>query len=246
MKLAIFDIDGTLTDTNSVDNECFVKALAESNAITGINTNWAEYPHTCDSGITLHIFQERFGRPPEEIELRKFKSCFVKLLNERYQSDSSSFAEIAGASIALDRLAQESGWTVAVATGCWRESALLKLKAVNIEIDGIPAAYAEDGLSREEILLAALAKSLSWYRQASFEKIVSVGDGLWDVRAASGLNFAFLGVGDEKSARRLSQAGARHVIGNFTDYVQLVRLLNAAETPKPAGSGECAGLITRS
>jgi len=231
MKLAIFDIDGTLTNTNGVDGECFIKALAESHAITEINTNWAEYPQTCDSGITLHIFQEKFGRPPEETELRKFKSCFVNLLNERYQSDSSDFAEIAGASIALDRLQRESSWAIAIATGCWSESAQLKLKGANIEVDGVPAAYAEDGLSREEILQAAVARSLSRYRQDNFEKIVSVGDAVWDVGAAARLKFAFLGVGDGEAAARLRQAGAKLVIENFSDYAQLIRHLNEAESP---------------
>jgi len=231
MKLAIFDIDGTLTNTNDVDNECFVKSLAEANAITEIDTDWAAYPHTTDSGITLHIFQEKFGRNPEETELSKFKCCFIDMLNEQYQSNSLSFAEIAGASIALNRVKRESDWAVAIATGCWRESALLKLRAAKIDIDGIPAAYAEDGLSREEILQAAVSQSLEQYQLGSFRKIVSIGDGLWDVRTARRLNFTFLGVGCGESAAMLHQAGARHVIENFADYDQLVRFLNEAEVP---------------
>jgi phosphoglycolate phosphatase-like HAD superfamily hydrolase len=231
VKLAIFDIDGTLTNTNNVDNECFVKALAEAHAITKIDTDWSTYPHTTDSGITLHIFQEKFGRNPEEAELDKFKYCFVNMLSEQYHSNSSSFAEIAGASIALSRLKRESDWAVAIATGCWRESALLKLRAAKIDIEGIPAAYAEDGLSREEILRAAVSQSLEQYRLSSFEKIVSIGDGLWDVRAARRLDFAFLGVGCGKSAAMLHQAGARHVIADFADYGRLVSSLNEAEIP---------------
>src|SRR5687768_3454481 len=101
MKLAIFDIDGTLTNTNSVDDKCFVKALSDAHAITEINTDWASYPHTTDSGITLRVFQDKFGRKPTETELGKFKSSFVNLLVDQYESNSSSFAEIAGASIAL-------------------------------------------------------------------------------------------------------------------------------------------------
>jgi len=231
LKLAIFDIDGTLTNTNSVDNDCFVKALAEAHAITNIDTDWATYPHTTDSGITLHIFQEKFGRSPEETELGKFKRCFVNMLSEQYRSNSSSFAEIGGASIALNRLKRESDWVVAIATGCWRESALLKLKAAKLDIDGIPAAYAEEGLSREEILKAAVSQSMEKYRLSSFEKIVSIGDGLWDVRTARRLSFSFLGVGCGESAAMLYQAGARHVIEDFADYDQLVRFLNEAEIP---------------
>jgi len=231
MKLAIFDIDGTLTNTNSVDDECFVKALSEAHAITEIDTDWATYPHTTDSGITLHIFQEKFGRSPAEAELGKFKCCFVNMLSEQYQSKSSSFAEIAGASIALNRLKRESDWAIAIATGCWRESALLKLKAAKIDIDGIPAAYAEDGLSREEILQAAVSQSLEQNQLSSFEKIVSIGDGVWDVRTARRLDFTFLGVGCEESAAMLHQAGAKHVIEDFADYGRLVSFLNEAEIP---------------
>lgn len=239
MKLAIFDIDGTLTNTNSIDDECFVKALAEAHAIREINMDWASYPHTTDSGIILHIFQENFGRDPKETEVDKFKSCFINMLNERYRSDPSRFAEIAGASAALSKLKRKSDWAVAIATGCWRESALLKLRAASIDIDGIPAAYAEDGLSREEILQAAVRKSLEQYRLSSFEKIVSIGDGLWDVRTARRLDFAFLGVGGGDAAAILRQAGAKHLIEDFVDDAQLVRFLNEAEIPNATIS--CAG-----
>ena len=92
MKLAIFDIDGTLTNTNSVDDECLVQALADVNNLLDINTNWDQYPHTTDSAITLHIFQERFGRAPQADELTRLTDRFVELLNERYQS-LRAFAE---------------------------------------------------------------------------------------------------------------------------------------------------------
>ena len=231
MKLAIFDIDGTLTNTNSVDEECFVRALGEAHSISGIGTDWGQYPHTTDSGITDHIFQEKFGRPPEDAELAKFKGCFVSALSEQYQLNASAFAEIPGASVALNRLRRESDWAVAIATGCWRESAFLKLRIARIDINGLPAAYAEDGLSREEILQAAVARSLYHYRLSSFGKIVSVGDGVWDVRTAGRLKFSFLGVGSGKSAARLSTAGARHVMEDFLDYGKLLRLLQATEIP---------------
>lgn len=231
VKLAIFDIDGTLTNTNSVDNECFVKALSEVHAITKINTDWATYPHTTDSGITLQIFQENFGRDPEGPELDDFKSCFVKMLSEQYHTNSSSFTEIAGASVALNRLRRERDWAVAIATGCWRESALLKLRSANIDIDGIPAAFAEDGLSREAILQAAVSQALKQYRLNGFEKTVSIGDGLWDVRTARRLNFGFLGVGCGESAAVLTRAGAEDVIEDFADYDRLMSFLNEAEIP---------------
>lgn len=232
VKLAIFDIDGTLTNTNNVDDECFIKALSRAHAITEINTDWAAYPHTTDSGITQQIFQEKFGRDPKDPELDKFKSCFVSILSEQFDSNSSSFAAITGASVALDRLKRESDWAVAIATGCWRESALLKLRAAQIDIDSIPAAFAEDGLSREEILQAAVSRSLRQYRLSSFAKTVSIGDGLWDVRTARRLGFSFLGIGRGEAAAMLNRAGAKQVIEDFADYDRFVSFLDEAEIPK--------------
>jgi phosphoglycolate phosphatase-like HAD superfamily hydrolase len=233
MKLAIFDIDGTLTETNDVDSVCFVRAMADAHAVGGMNTNWGEYAHTTDSYITREVLRGRFGRTPEEAELSKFKTRFVRLLEESRSGDATLFGEVAGASAALARLRGEPDWAVAIATGCWRGSGLMKLSAAGLEADGVPAAFAEDGVSREEILLAAVARACECYGRESYDRVVSLGDGLWDVSAARNLGFAFVGVGDGASAETLREAGASHVIEDFTDYERLLRCLSEAKVPAP-------------
>lgn len=148
MNLAIFDIDGTLTETNDVDTICFVQAFADTHSINEINTNWAEYSHTTDSAISFQLFDEKFGRVARRSELLKVKNRFVNLLEERHAQDASLFAEIVGASLTLKRLRRETEWKVAIATGCWRGSAELKLKIACMETSEFPAAFAEDD-SRE-------------------------------------------------------------------------------------------------
>jgi phosphoglycolate phosphatase-like HAD superfamily hydrolase len=232
MNLAIFDIDGTLTVTDHIDDICFVEALADAHAINGISTDWAGYSHTTDSAITSDIFQEQFNRAPEEAELRKFKSHFVQLLEDYRVKDSSLFAEIAGASSMLKRLNQEPQWKVAIASGGWHDSAILKLKVAGIEADDFPAAFADDGLSREEILQSAISKAERFYQQNRFARIVSVGDGLWDVRTARNLEFPFLGIGVGDAERKLRRAGATHVIEDFADYGKSIRCLTEAKVPQ--------------
>ena len=232
MRLAIFDIDGTLTETNSVDSSCFVQAMADAHSVVGMSTNWGAYEHTTDSFITGEILRERFGRPPDDEELSRFQTCFVRLLEEQRAKDGSLFAEIGGAAAALERLGREPGWAVAVASGCWRVSGLMKLRAAGLELGGAPAAFAEDGLSREEILLAAVARAREVYGVESFERVVSMGDGLWDVRAARNLGFAFVGLARGARAKRLRRAGASHVVEDFKDYGRLMRCLTEAEVPR--------------
>jgi phosphoglycolate phosphatase-like HAD superfamily hydrolase len=231
MRLAIFDIDGTLTQTNEVDSVCFVQAMADAHAVGRVNTNWDEYAHTTDSFITREVLRERFGRAPEDAERDEFISRFVSLLEESRSRDASVFGEVAGASAALARLWVEPGWAVAIATGCWRGSGLLKLSAAGLETEGVPAAFAEDGVSREEILLAALKRARESSGRDGFDRVVSLGDGLWDVSAARNLGFAFVGVGGGEPAAMLRAAGASHVIEDFNDYGRLLRCLDEAEVP---------------
>ena len=231
MNLAIFDIDGTLTQTDHVDDVCFVQALADAFGITDISTDWAGYPHTTDSAIISYVFQDCLNRRPDESELQKFKTHFVSLLDDHRAADTSLFAEIEGAGFMLRRLNQEPAWRVAIASGGWRVSATLKLRIAGIDVDQFPAAFADDGFSREEILKTAVLRSQKRYQQARFERIVSVGDGLWDVRTARNLNFAFLGIGNDRGKEKLLRAGARHVLRDFSDYDELIGCLTKADVP---------------
>lgn len=231
MRLAIFDVDGTLTETNEVDSVCFVQAMADAHAVGRVNTDWGEYAHTTDSYITREVLREHFGRAPVDAERDEFISRFVSLLEESRARDASLFGEVAGASAALARLRAEPDWAVAIATGCWRGSGLLKLSAAGLETGGVPAAFAEEGVSREEILLAALKRARESYGREGFDRVVSLGDGLWDVSAARNLGFAFVGVGAGERAAMLRGAGASHVMEDFKDYGRLLRCLGEAKVP---------------
>src|SRR5437016_11212272 len=80
MKLVMFDIDGTLTQTSQADETCFVQALREVFGFTDLNTDWARYPHCSDSGILEVLFQIRLGRSPLPDAISIFQIHFVSLL----------------------------------------------------------------------------------------------------------------------------------------------------------------------
>lgn len=68
MKLVMFDIDGTLTQTFAIDAECYVRALTEVSGFEAISTDWASYQHTTNSGILSEIYEMRLGRPPAVLD----------------------------------------------------------------------------------------------------------------------------------------------------------------------------------
>ena len=234
MNLIIFDVDGTLTETDDIDGKCFVRAFKETFQVEKIETDWSKYRNTTDSGIALEIFLERFNREPAAEEIERFKAGFIELLNLSYDNQTSDFSEIRGAAKTFERLVKEKTWAVAIATGCWQKSAELKLKAIGIETFGIPFACAEDAISRADILQAAINRALRFYNQKHFERVVSVGDGVWDVRAASELRIPFLGIGNDARAKKLKSVGANLVLENYADFEKFVEYLNKAEIPRNA------------
>ncbi len=233
MKLVIFDIDGTLTQTSRVDEICFVRAFTDAHGISVISDHWINCPHVSDSGVTAHLFQHRFGRDPHEDESHAIKQRLVDLLEEHHRIDQSYFAEISGAAETFNRRVQSRGWVRAIATGCWQPSAEMKLRAANINYDGVPGGFAEDGVAREAIVNAAISRSRARYQRENFDRVVSVGDGVWDVRTAARLGLAFVGVASGARAEMLREAGAKHIIPDFEDVDRFFDCLEEAEAPRP-------------
>lgn len=229
MKLAIFDIDGTLTQTNEIDTQCYVKAFAEEFKITGINTNWSDYGHTTDSAISIQIFQDFWGRAPKEDELLKLKHRFVELLKSHYAADNKMFVETPGASAMLRKLV-ETDWRIAFATGGWLASASMKLEATGLDIDKFPMASADDSISREEIVKTVISRAKDKYAVSDFDKIVCIGDGIWDVLTAVQLQLPFVGVANDEQV--LQDMGIEQIIPDFTDFDRFLKALNNANIPQ--------------
>jgi hypothetical protein len=80
MHLVMFDIDGTLTETMKVDEECFVRSFQDVFGFPDIDADWSHYPRTTDSGIFHDIFTSRIGRSPMPQEVSRFRQHFIQLL----------------------------------------------------------------------------------------------------------------------------------------------------------------------
>ncbi|MBS1811118.1 MAG: HAD family hydrolase [Acidobacteria bacterium] len=236
MKLVIFDIDGTLTNTSQVDSICFERALAQASGLMSSEADWSDCPHVSDTGLTRHLYQNHFGREPHDHEEVSLRDCLVDLLNEHHAQDDSWFAEIDGAAKMLIHLSEKAHWQIAVATGCWRASAEMKLKAAQLAVHQKPGGFAEDGPSRESIVTTAIQRASNHYGRINFDRIVSVGDGVWDVKTAANLEIAFVGVAQNSRAELLQKHGARHVVPDFKDISRFFACLDDAVIPTQSRS----------
>ena len=77
MHLVMFDIDGTLTETLKVDEECFVRSFKDVFGLADIDTDWSHYPRTTDSAIFHDVFTSRIGRSPTAQDVSRFRQHFI-------------------------------------------------------------------------------------------------------------------------------------------------------------------------
>lgn len=230
MRLVIFDIDGTLTQTTKVDEECYVRALADVCGFHDVDTDWSNYKHATDSGIFYEIYTARVGRVPSPAEISAFRRHFVGLLERA--SLEASFQHVAGAALLLSHLANRTEFRVALATGAWRDSACLKMASAGLRYADYPAASSDDAMDRESIIRLSMQRAGKRYGR--FDGVVYVGDGLWDARASRRLGIPFIGIANAGRTAQLTAEGAVCVMPDLSNAELFFASLDKIATMNPA------------
>jgi phosphoglycolate phosphatase-like HAD superfamily hydrolase len=231
--LAVFDIDGTLTDTNAVDDECFLRAAAEVFEVDVARLDWSGAPHVTDSAIARWLCTAHKARLPTDSELARMTERFVGFLRDELAQAAERFAPVPGVRDLFADL-RAVGWEVALATGGWDPSARLKLAGAGLDDAPLVLASSSDAATRTEILELALHRARE-HVGADFARVVSVGDAAWDVRAAAELGWPFVGIARGSRARALCAAGAAVVLSDFSNRVAVYEALEAATVPPTRG-----------
>ena len=93
-NLAIFDIDGTLTNTNAVDDECFLRAIADVFELAVERLDWSDAPHVTDSAITQWLSEQHRGRGVDDGELDRLVGVPVRVALARLHGEVVSMAMV--------------------------------------------------------------------------------------------------------------------------------------------------------
>ncbi|MBT8084616.1 MAG: HAD hydrolase-like protein [Woeseia sp.] len=186
MDAVIFDIDDTLLHSMSIDDQLYRLAINDVVGDVRFRESLAEYEHVSDSGILQQVLIDNSINVDVFDEIRE---RFLLSL-ESHVAEHGPFREIAGARDALDRLRRSKQHAVALATGCWRRSAELKLRTAGFSFDDMPLATADDAMERTNIMRHALGSL-----RGCFDSITYFGDGIWDQEACRDLGWHFRPVG---------------------------------------------------
>jgi phosphoglycolate phosphatase-like HAD superfamily hydrolase len=226
-KLAIFDVDGTLLDNMETEDACYSAALREVLELPSLDTDWTHYEHVSDAAIAVEAYRRHHGSAPSAAQLDATMARFVRLLAEAHDTGSGVIRPTNGTPQLFDALARH-GWAVAIATGAWRRASELKMSAGGLRYAGVPMATSEDGPARASIVSAARVRAERLHGVERFDRVVSIGDGLWDVLAARDLGLPFVGIGSGPRANALRAAGVGVVLEDYTDIGATVAALESA------------------
>jgi len=213
--LVVFDVDGTLTRTGEVEARVYAQAFAAVYGTPLPTTDWAQYASPTDRGVAEEVVL-RLGLDPRRIP--ELRARFVADLGHALERETPR--PVPGAERVLEGL-ERSGHSSALATGAWEGSARLKLAAAGIEVGHRVLVGSDFHARREEIVREAVR------RCAHGGRVVYVGDGLWDLRAARILRIPFIGV-DSEGTGALRRAGVEQVIGSYLELGPFLAALRDA------------------
>ncbi|WP_051312968.1 HAD family hydrolase [Sporocytophaga myxococcoides] len=221
-NLLIFDIDGTLTDSVFVHQSGFKNALKYS-GISDYDSNFSGYKHHTDSFIFKTIFESYQKCPCTETDIKNFSHALYQEIQK--ELDAKSIGEIDGALKFINYILFESDFALVYATGSLEKPALLKLAHTGFPLSESLLVSSDKLQTREEIVEASIIRAMGYFENQRFDKVIALGDGLWDLQTAKKANLGFIGIG-AKNKQILYDHGASVVFDDFIDFKAIINCLN--------------------
>lgn len=212
-NLAVFDIDGTLTDSVTTHQNALLETF-QVHGLAQLHESWSAYKHHTDSWVFREAFEMNHGVLPNGEDAVRFVQTFDQLFAQK--ASESPIRPLAGAKALVDHLVETEDWAVAFATGSFRAASVTKLIQASIWFEEDLLSTASEALTRPEIVGSAVRRAGRHYDCAAFARIVCVGDGVWDFETAMEMGFDFVGVGEGEKASELIDLGA-HVFPNLSE-----------------------------
>jgi phosphoglycolate phosphatase-like HAD superfamily hydrolase len=224
----VFDLDQTLIGGAEADWECFLSVCeGVLGATIDRQDDWGSYPVLTDLGLLDGLSRRYRGRGVTDCERERFCVELPDRIDALAVADPAVFSPLPGAIGMLEGLVREA--RVGIATGNLRRLAARKLGVAGLDRFDLPCVCSEDASDRPGLVRACVDR----LGAGEATRVVSVGDGVWDVAAAAALGLPFVGVSaDATRAARLRERGADAIVEDFADAGRFRALLWTAAVPR--------------
>lgn len=209
-SLFIFDIDGTLTDSIPTYLPVITKVLADI-GLKDIDTDYDNYLHHTDLYALEYNYERTFKtKAPNDLRYK-----LDTLLGDEL-SKCPPVTEITGAGALLLKL-QKRGIPFAYGTGAFPKATVIKMEGASLPFIPEVLATSLHNISRVGFVTEAIEKAKAYYNRSTFDRIIAVGDGVWDLKAALDLDIEFLGIGT-KNKEAMYKHGCEHWIKDYREF----------------------------
>jgi phosphoglycolate phosphatase-like HAD superfamily hydrolase len=182
------------------------------------------------ASIFDELVRKALGRPPTPEEIARVQAALEPDMRNTY-IDGRHIPPTAGAIDFLNGMAAKGDWNMAIATGNWRGEAQIKIESAGLPMERVPMATSSDRMARRDVLKYSVEKAAKHYGFNTWDRVVYVGDAIWDVRAARACGISFLGIGTGERAAKLKAEGAGVVLADFLDGAAVEEALERAGVP---------------
>lgn len=225
----VLDLDQTLIRAEVLDWTLWLQAIGEAlGQPIPEDLDWGALPVHTDHGLldSLSALLRGSAFGPEERE--RFEARLFARIDAALAETPDVFQPIAGAGALLAALAGRA----ALATGNLHPVTVRKLRSAGLDAVPMPCSCSTAGIDRTELVARGL-RAVGWSEGAP---ATSLGDGVWDVRAARALGVGFVGVAQSDAHEaRLRASGAAIVIRDYLDLDAALALIEGAPPPGPEG-----------
>jgi len=193
MHLVVFDVDGTLVESEDFDGILYARAIRNALKIE-VDEDWSGYRHQTDSGILNEVLDRNGIEGDRTLAHASVERKFITLVAGYLASRGDRLREVPGARAFVNRLAARPDVVIGIATGGWKETAAMKLRAIGLDPDTLNLASGSDAASRVEIMRIAAKRALGG---RSVDRKTYFGNRPWDREASRRLGWHFVGIGPD-------------------------------------------------
>lgn len=223
MRGFLFDIDGTLLNTEGAGCVPFEKAIHDETGFSA-DLSKVDWVGRTDTAIMTEVLSS-FGLNGEKIReiLPRLFGRFIVYFREVAEKEPSRFRALSGVPALLESL---EGMPFGLLTGNVKEAAMIKLETAGIGrfFRDCPGAFGDEHADRNALSLVARDRMMS--RHPDLDDIVVLGDSVRDIDCARAAGLKVLAVASGKTTLlQLSEKKPDYLMEHFADTASVVRLL---------------------
>lgn len=225
--LLLFDIDGTLLDTNGAGAGALLDA---AEFVFGVRRNDLpplDLAGATDGGVIRKLFEDARHEFGEEKAVA-FRECYLQRLHERLQHPKFSGRLLDGVAGLLSHLQGANGFATGLLTGNLRRGARIKLERFGIAHHFADGGFGDDAEHRNDLgPIAVRRMERAMARTFAPAQVIVIGDTPKDVACANAMGARCLAVATGKFGREsLESFGPWIVLDDLADINGVLGLLS--------------------